>query len=71
MLAALPAPMRICYEVESKLPCPLTVREGRGWISDELEGQEITCHKLEEEETFEEAEDVYKRQAECRVSKIR
>lgn len=56
MLAALPAPMRICYEAESKLPCPLTVREGRSWISDELEGQEITCHKLEEEESFEEAE---------------
>ena len=34
MFVSLPAPMRIYYETNSTLPCPLTVREGRSWLSD-------------------------------------
>lgn len=33
MFLAMPAPMRIWAGVENTLPCPLTVREGREWIS--------------------------------------
>ncbi len=34
MFVSLPSPMRIYYETNSALPCPLTVREGRGWLSE-------------------------------------
>lgn len=33
MFAAMPAPMRIWAGVENNLPCPVTVQEGREWIS--------------------------------------
>ena len=39
MLAALPSSVQIYYAVDSALPCPLTVREGRSWLSDELAGK--------------------------------
>lgn len=32
MFSALPAPVKIFYESDSSLPCPLTVREGRNWL---------------------------------------
>ena len=34
MYKALPTPMRVHGEVENDLPCPLTVREGRVWLSE-------------------------------------
>ncbi|MDD4688409.1 MAG: energy-coupling factor transporter ATPase [Eubacteriales bacterium] len=34
MFKALPAPMRIHASVESELKCPVTVREGRGWLEE-------------------------------------
>ena len=34
MYEALPTPVRVHGEVENCLPCPLTVREGRRWLSD-------------------------------------
>lgn len=33
MFLAMPAPMRIWAAVPNELPCPLTVRDGRGWLS--------------------------------------
>ena len=33
MFAAMPVPMRVWAGVESPLPCPVTVREGRAWVS--------------------------------------
>ena len=33
MFSALPAPVKIFYTSGSKLPCPLTVREGRNWLA--------------------------------------
>ena len=33
MFSALPAPVKIFYASSSKLPCPLTVREGRSWLA--------------------------------------
>lgn len=34
MYKALPAPVRVCEEVKSTRPCPLTVREGRIWLEN-------------------------------------
>jgi len=33
MFAAMPVPMRIYAAVENDLPCPVTVRDGRAWLS--------------------------------------
>ncbi len=33
MFAAMPVPMRVWAEAENPLPCPLTVKEGRRWLS--------------------------------------
>ncbi|MBS5645238.1 MAG: ABC transporter ATP-binding protein, partial [Clostridiales bacterium] len=41
MVAALPAPMRIFYGAEGGGECPLTVREGRSWLSREMEGRPV------------------------------
>jgi energy-coupling factor transporter ATP-binding protein EcfA2 len=38
LFSALPAPVQICYGLGSDLPCPLTVREGRNWLSQEMVG---------------------------------
>ena len=48
MFAAMPSPVRIYYEVGSELECPLTVREGRSWLSEMFAGKEITERKLPE-----------------------
>lgn len=54
MFAAMPSPVQIYYGVESDLPCPLTVREGRNWLSDMFEGKEIKVSAPEEKEEREE-----------------
>lgn len=41
MFAALPSPVQIYYGVGSELECPLTVREGRSWLSASFEGKDI------------------------------
>lgn len=56
MLAALPSPVQIYYAVNSALTCPLTVREGRNWLSEELAGKEIKTHSLPGEVEYEEPE---------------
>lgn len=39
MFAAMPTPMRIWASVKSDLPCPITVRDGREWLSNmEIKG---------------------------------
>ena len=46
MFLSMPVPMQIYAEVESDLPCPLTVREGRNWItSGDAEGTERQAGK--------------------------
>ena len=57
MLASLPSPVRIHQALESKLPCPLTVREGRSWLSDEMEGVPLTVTSLEEESVYTEPDE--------------
>jgi energy-coupling factor transport system ATP-binding protein len=34
MFAAMPVPMRVWASVENALPCPVTVRDGRKWLSE-------------------------------------
>ncbi|MEA4853698.1 MAG: energy-coupling factor transporter ATPase [Christensenella sp.] len=55
MIAALPSSMRIFYAVEGRGMAPLTVRDGRNWLSKEMAGKIPTCRKTlifqEQEET--------------------
>ena len=37
MFSGMPTPMRVWASVKSSLPCPVTVREGRKWLSEYLE----------------------------------
>ena len=46
MFAALPSPMQIYYGVGSTKPCPLTVREGRNWLTDEFGGRELEVTEI-------------------------
>ena len=46
MFAALPSPMQIYYGVGSTEPCPLTVREGRNWLTDEFGGRELEVTEI-------------------------
>ena len=49
MFAALPSPVRIFYEAGFDGPdCPLTVREGRSWLSEKAEGRPLTAALPEE-----------------------
>ena len=51
MFAAMPAPMQIYFGVRADAAgrkCPLTVREGRTWLSREFEGREIKVRSLAE-----------------------
>ena len=41
MFAALPTPVRVFYESGAKGNCPLTVREGRSWLTDTFEGKAL------------------------------
>jgi len=34
MFAAMPVPMRVWAAAENRFPCPVTVREGRAWLSE-------------------------------------
>ena len=53
MFLSMPVPMQIYAEVESDLPCPLTVREGRNWITQVMQKArhdklEQVCHDREQ-----------------------
>lgn len=39
MFLAMPTPMRVWASVKSRLPCPVSVREGREWLSKYLESR--------------------------------
>ena len=52
MFAALPSPMQIYASVESDLPCPLTVRDGRNWISGAMAGVSLTKREVAEEKSL-------------------
>ena len=48
MFAAMPSPVQIYYGVENDLRCPLTVREGRNWLSNLLKDKEIKVASIED-----------------------
>ncbi len=52
MLASLPSPVRIFFGTGSRLTCPLTVREGRSWLSEEFAGTEIREKSLPGEAAY-------------------
>ncbi|MCM1172551.1 MAG: ATP-binding cassette domain-containing protein [Clostridium sp.] len=56
MAAALPAPMQIYYGVGGKAACPLTVREGRSWLTKELAGKALKRDRLDESDLPDEPE---------------
>ena len=41
MFLAMPAPMRIYADVPNDLPCPVTVREGRSWLSEYAQSHDL------------------------------
>ena len=49
MFAAMPSPVQIYYGVENDLQCPLTVREGRNWLSSLFDGRKIQVPSIGEE----------------------
>lgn len=54
MFAAMPSPVQIYYGVENDLQCPLTVREGRNWLSSLFDGRKIQVPSIGEEPRREE-----------------
>lgn len=54
MCAALPTPMKVYHAVNSPLPCPLTVRDGRGWLADISKEKELKPILPRTEKTYEE-----------------
>lgn len=57
MFAAMPSPVQIYYGTGSELECPLTVREGRSWLSQTFEGQKIKKTSIEKPEAPESSEE--------------
>ncbi len=57
MFAALPTPVRVFYESGAQGKCPLTVREGRSWLSESFEGKALKAiSPREESDAFERSE---------------
>lgn len=53
MFTALPSPVQIFYGAEGCGECPLTVREGRNWLSHKFEGKAIAKSKIEDDNFIE------------------
>lgn len=53
MFAAMPSPVQIYYGVGNNLSCPMTVREGRNWLTEVFEGRELQHTCIEEEQELE------------------
>ena len=47
MFAALPTPVRVFYESQASGDCPLTVREGRSWLTKTFEGKSLSVTEPE------------------------
>lgn len=58
MFHALPSPMRIYAGVANDLECPLTVREGRNWLSELVDGAEIQERAIIDDKKLEDLESV-------------
>ncbi|MBQ2904284.1 MAG: ABC transporter ATP-binding protein, partial [Clostridia bacterium] len=53
MFTAMPTPVRVFYNADGDGDCPLTVREGRAWLSKEFESEpkikEIPCKNIDDD----------------------
>ncbi len=52
MFLSMPTALQIFAGVNSDLTCPLTVREGRQWLSNISKGKDIISRKIEKNEEF-------------------
>ena len=66
MFTAMPSPIQIFAGVENCLPCPLTVREGRNWISKLLDGKDIAYRQVGDGKTH-----LYRRNRKIMLSNAR
>ena len=57
MFAALPTPVRVFYGTDAQGDCPLTVREGRSWLTKTFAGRPITVMEPEYEPMMEKVSD--------------
>ena len=67
MFLSMPVPMQIYAEVDNALPCPLTVREGRNWVTQLMEE---TGYPTEEISIINENENEKKTQNDSREKEI-
>ncbi len=56
MFAALPTPTRVFYQAKGTGDCPLTVREGRTWLTNSLENMPVVYRAPEEKNFTQEKE---------------
>ena len=54
MFAALPTPVRVFYGAKARGDCPLTVREGRNWLSKTFEKRTLSAVEPDSEPAMEE-----------------
>ena len=78
MFLSMPAPMQIYAGTNSSLRCPLTVSQGRRWLSEELETKDIKIKKEgNQEETAEKKTSIFgklaglKKESEKEIPEIR
>ena len=57
MFAALPAPVRVFYQTKAEGDCPLTVREGRTWLTETFADKILTATEPVFEPMMEEKQD--------------
>ncbi|MEE0776257.1 MAG: ATP-binding cassette domain-containing protein, partial [Bacillota bacterium] len=58
MFVAMPSPMQIYAAVDNLLECPLTVREGRNWISELFQNQEIKYRNIDHHQELKKSDPV-------------
>lgn len=49
MFVAMPSPIKIYYALEDGDECPLTVKEGRDWLSDKFKNKEINIKSVDDD----------------------
>ena len=57
MFAALPTPVRVFYDANAEGPCPLTVREGRSWLTETFGNRSLAVTEPEMEPAFPEEQE--------------
>ena len=58
MFYALPSPMRIFSGVPNELECPLTVREGRAWLTELMDGVDLKKREIIDDKEYDPSDPV-------------